>query len=351
MKNNTQNKSDYTPPSRILWIDALRGFSIILVVLGHVLLQLGIGGENTALSSVLMSFRMPLFFFISGFFSYRSCLWWTKTRLCDILKRKFTAQILGTLIFFLLNQYFLTSKITFDNGFMGYWFAIALFQMYILYVFVSLLNRRFKTDRVLICMMVVSSLMALLHFRLPLHYLIVKLLAWQNFTHYLQFFTLGLICARFRGKFLSLLSSNRFITFLVVGLVVCLIFWPIKSLENTLLYYIIRYEISKYLAMAIVIVMFYSLAEYWKRDTVFTRFMIYIGQRTLDIYYIHFFFLPNLVFLSPYIISNELSSIQLLLSFTITIVVLTMSLVVSAILRRSQTLRTFLFGLKAVPVG
>lgn len=46
---------------RIEWIDSLKGFAIILVVLGH-----NTGGENAAYR-FLYTFHMPLFFLISGF--------------------------------------------------------------------------------------------------------------------------------------------------------------------------------------------------------------------------------------------------------------------------------------------
>lgn len=46
---------------RIEWIDSLKGFAIILVVLGH-----NTGGENGAYR-FLYTFHMPLFFLISGF--------------------------------------------------------------------------------------------------------------------------------------------------------------------------------------------------------------------------------------------------------------------------------------------
>ncbi len=89
---------------RMQWVDAMRGFSMIIVVLGHVLLSMGIGGYSSFLSSVLLTFRMPLFFFVSGFFSYRLINWWTRSRVFDILKRKVQAQVLCTIIFMSVYQ-------------------------------------------------------------------------------------------------------------------------------------------------------------------------------------------------------------------------------------------------------
>lgn len=77
---------------------------MIIVVLGHVLLSMGLGGYDSFLSSVLLTFRMPLFFFVSGFFSYRVISWWNRKRINDVLKRKVQAQILCTFAFLLVYQ-------------------------------------------------------------------------------------------------------------------------------------------------------------------------------------------------------------------------------------------------------
>ena len=44
---------------KVNWVDSLKGFAIILVVLGHI---------SSPLSSLIYSFHMPLFFVVSGFF-------------------------------------------------------------------------------------------------------------------------------------------------------------------------------------------------------------------------------------------------------------------------------------------
>lgn len=44
---------------KVNWVDSLKGFAIILVVLGHI---------SSPLSSLIYSFHMPLFFIASGFF-------------------------------------------------------------------------------------------------------------------------------------------------------------------------------------------------------------------------------------------------------------------------------------------
>ena len=63
---------------RIQYIDALRGFTMILVVFAHVLLwTFNLGNHETVIGSLFITFRMPMFFFISGYISYKSTQLWT----------------------------------------------------------------------------------------------------------------------------------------------------------------------------------------------------------------------------------------------------------------------------------
>lgn len=61
------------PNRRLLYVDALKGFTILLVVLGHVL-QVRYNTDNL-LYRYIHSFHMPLFMFLSGYVSYRVMAW------------------------------------------------------------------------------------------------------------------------------------------------------------------------------------------------------------------------------------------------------------------------------------
>lgn len=64
------------PAKRLEFIDAMRGFTMLLVVYSHVLIFGYHQNEITHVSfnQALSTFRMPLFFFISGFVLYNSSL-------------------------------------------------------------------------------------------------------------------------------------------------------------------------------------------------------------------------------------------------------------------------------------
>lgn len=61
---------------RIGYIDALRGFTMLLVVFSHIeTFCYDIPFNESILSSLFITFRMPMFFFISGYIAYKKELW------------------------------------------------------------------------------------------------------------------------------------------------------------------------------------------------------------------------------------------------------------------------------------
>ena len=333
---------------RMQWVDAMRGFSMFIVVLGHVLLSMGIGGYNSFLSSILLTFRMPLFFFVSGFFSYRTVEWWNKRRVGDMLKRKFQAQILCTLVFFAVYQFVTGGGISFNQGFGGYWFTIVLFQMYLCYLTLSIISRIFDIDVVIPGLIVLSVVcVGIIAFCRGESWL-WNFLCWENFTKYIQFFTLGIICSKYRLKFFKYLSNNICITIVIVGWVICMLLWYHNGfkLNFPLAYSIVHDIIVRYCALMTVVAVFFGNSAVMSSDAAWCRCLRFIGQRTLDIYMIHYFFIPNLGFLSDFMCHGNKFIIQLTLSAIVSVIIISVCLLISMILRRSQTLECWLFGVK-----
>ena len=95
---------------RLEYIDALRGFTMILVVFAHII---NYGYHITdakaetmdTFNNLFIRFRMPLFFFISGFVLYKQERIWDKPFIKDFIKKKFFVQIVPTFIFLFLFAY------------------------------------------------------------------------------------------------------------------------------------------------------------------------------------------------------------------------------------------------------
>ena len=67
---------------RLEWLDAMRGFTMILVVAYHVAQSGFMESEKISASlPFLVLFRMPLFFFVSGFLAYKAKWLWTFSHL------------------------------------------------------------------------------------------------------------------------------------------------------------------------------------------------------------------------------------------------------------------------------
>ena len=98
--------------SRMEWLDAMRGFTMILVVAYHVA-QFGFGeSEKTSVSlPFLVLFRMPLFFFVSGFLAYKSRWAWTAASYGSLIWKKVKVQEQTFRELFLRQLYLLHTKI------------------------------------------------------------------------------------------------------------------------------------------------------------------------------------------------------------------------------------------------
>ena len=62
---------------RLLWADALKGWLIVLVVLGHAIQNtLGDSCATNHLWNIIYSFHMPAFMAVSGYVALRSDMIW-----------------------------------------------------------------------------------------------------------------------------------------------------------------------------------------------------------------------------------------------------------------------------------
>ena len=146
MINNTIHQQ--SPTKHIDYIDAMRGVAMLLVVYYHI-----INGAlfiDSEFCNFCVRFRMPLFFFISGFLSY------TTIFTADLLKsrsyNRFFGQLLPTIVFCFIYIFISGHSIEsvfFDQTKLGYWFTIAMFEVYIIYAFVSfILAKRHVSNKI-----------------------------------------------------------------------------------------------------------------------------------------------------------------------------------------------------------
>lgn len=122
---------------RIGYMDALRGFAILTVVYQHLIVM---GLSNTAyqspVSKLIVLFFMPLFFFISGYFSLKIESINTPRGVWSFCVKKVKTLLVPTIIMFsfcILYYHLDFTHYIYEPTKSGYWFTWALFCIVVMF--------------------------------------------------------------------------------------------------------------------------------------------------------------------------------------------------------------------------
>lgn len=123
----------------IAWVDGLKGFAILLVVLGHSIQDVIPNYDQNIVFRYIYSFHMPLFMFLSGYVSYKVFEWNSAVkRFWQLIVPFFSAIVLS----YLIHQISQLSVEGFCNYIIeiilrpdrGLWFLWVLFFIHILFI-------------------------------------------------------------------------------------------------------------------------------------------------------------------------------------------------------------------------
>ena len=347
----------------------MRGFTMILVVANHVS-QLGFEQHWKLSSSLpfLLLFRMPLFFFISGFLAYKASQVWTASNLGALLLKKLRVQLVPTAVFFLLYcaiicKGFADSVITnFHSPTKGgYWFTIALLWMFVIYYLFSyveswLLRKgwcRYRFLPVLLlfvvsmgfyetCFLPQTFSWAQGH-KGPTIQWVDDLCLGRVFIHF-PFFVFGNIVHRYWDRAQRIMDSRWFYPLVIVLVIV--------STVDVLKWHNLRMQwtnlpstVAKFGLLSIVFMYFRYYQQYFTKLTVIGSSLQYIGRRTLDIYLLHFFFMPNIPAIGHFFDHNLRNFVlDTTISVAMALLIIVFCIITSNILRVSPLFKKYLFG-------
>ncbi len=352
---------------RLEWLDALRGFTMILVVANHVAgMGFGETWKGSSCMPFLVLFRMPLFFFVSGFLAYRVSQIWNLKNLGGLLWKKFKVQTIPTIVFFFLAMAILKEHFWPDvldalerptKG--GYWFTIVLLYMFVVYYLFSYLESKLKWKTCIpITLLFIASMFIYETCYLPKHfewafghrgaksdfYYFLNESSLIQLMLYFPFFLYGNIVHRYWMTIQKIFDSKWFFPILVVIITLATL--------DALKWHTMRMEwanlpqtISKFGLLTIVFMYFRHYRQYFTKLTTIGRSLQYIGRRTLDIYLIHFIFMPDVPAIGEYFKAHSSNFvIDLMLSVTMGLVIIGFCCITSNILRISPFLKKWLFG-------
>lgn len=346
--NQTSNKEGITASGRqrIGYIDALRGFTMFLVVLNHVATlcwQLAPG--TASFHTYLTQIRMPMFFFISGFVLYKAGVEWNGSYIVNFFKKKIPVQLISPFIFFIIFLHI--SDVTLYEGILsknkcGYWFTLVLLEFYAFYAVVRYCVRGQWASWILTAMGI--AMFGLCRSTMTLHHHtadnVLALLCAHQWRYFL-FFVLGTLAKQHFDKVQQWLDGK----WVLPACIVCFI--VVNALDDILPVKAIPVEAVLSLSGLIVMFAFFRRKQaLFSAGNALGRTMQYVGRRTLDIYLIHFFLLPRSLSAFTVFSDYPMPVVEFFVSAVIAILVVAVCLLVSSIIRLSPWLAKWLFGAK-----
>lgn len=349
------------PSKRIGYIDALRGFTMILVIFSHIPIS-----NQTDINQVFILFRMPLFFFISGFISFRREQSWSGADTLSRLRGKVRTMILpatlvGLIYTLAYNQVYdpvpITDLFTRTTK-MGYWFTFALFNMLFIYYTARYLAERKRASLEsfvkwffvlgIVCFAALGDLGILGNFD--------TVLTLSRTFKYLQFFAFGALCSYHRDTFERVVSDGaKMATF---ALCFAALAWWILSSER----YIEAYNLNAhyvsifnsvlrcatgYLGIVIVYGAFRYAGNFFSNSRLVGKPLQFVGRNTLDVYLLHYF-----VLLPPMLNTIAVEHIPpVVLGIVLSIAITSLSLLISRIIRISDVMAYYLLGARDVKLN
>lgn len=275
---------------RLKYVDAMRGFTIVLVVYSHVLAYL-VNHTYEDFNFYFLKFRMPLFFFISGFFIYSPD--YSFEKLLKRTKNRLVRQLWPTIILcviFIFTLYAGTPHGLIHSKFKGgYWFTLVAVEAFLLIaplLFVmnsQRVNRRWQTG----ILLAIAGVVRLLFCREMLTTPNANLLSLIFLYDYLPFLILGVVF-RINEVMLGKIVSSLY--FFLVALI--LFFFSHNFIHGEMP----LFDIEGISGVGIVYYLFSKIYQNKKVEGSKAASIVqHVGQNTLEIYLLHYFVIMGIV--------------------------------------------------------
>lgn len=340
---NTDNQMNkQVMESRTAYFDVLKCLAIVFVVIGHVdSMKLEISTYDTLRGCIEYTFQMPLFFFISGIFANHGIdkgepllvLLWKK------VKTLFWPALVFSCIYLLVKE----GRVGIPTTGLGcFWFTFTLFECFVIYyVFAYLLRGHRKLLNVLLAFISVGFVVML---ALKIDSTKIYYLDLNHLTKYFQYFYLGTLFSLFSkvgDKFLR----NQLIYAVCLTTFCVLMYLIYTQTLSGIVFSLSRDIVVRYLGLYIVFSIFYNQQEACNNENLFMNAVRYIGRHSLEVYLLHFFFLPTLMWIVP-LRDDSMFVVEFPIAIVISLSIIGFVLILNYILARNKYLSLLLYGKK-----
>lgn len=284
---------------RLVFIDCIRGLCILMVVYHHFLVMgMRDTGYESSAGKFMYMFFLPLFFFISGFVSLREKYLWTFKGGLQFVVNKTRGIFIPTLVMFFFSMFFYRLDV-FDwvcvSFKSGYWFTWVLFQFFVVWcvlnVFVDFIGKRKDIGMTIIFLFLCGIVFNLIHVHFHESNKIVGFLSLNLFMKYLVYFALGLLVKHYFVVVKWMLSKKILNAFLFIISVIPI--WmdvPVK--------------IEMFVVFAQILCIFnvfFHKQVFFEERNFPSVFLANFGRNSLAIYFLHYYFLFKIPFISSWL--------------------------------------------------
>lgn len=340
--------------NRLNYIDALRGLAILFIVFGHIPMYCyHTGDEFTSIRSFTSLVQLPIFFFVSGFvFRIKNmsiARGGGKFILKKLIQLIVPALIIGS-VYFLLNNSSFTLYLN-DKFKGGYWFTLTLFEFILIQYIWELITEKIHIRKNNIVYSSLSLCLAGLLFILSLPTITSKMDDISNiigipmFRYYL-YFLIGIIFRNNINYINQWKYRNHLIAVVIMFFLLLFITNQIPHKLNGAIFHLnlIGMEISY---LSVVFMIFYKYRDFFSSSNRLATSLTFLGKRTLDIYLLHYFFLPkDLKVFGDFFTEHQAIVLETFFSGIITLFVIGFCLLVSEVIRCSPIVSKYLLGTK-----
>lgn len=333
---------------RLGFIDAMRGFAICIIVFWHISVHgVGYSMYYSLINCLYVPFFLPVFFFISGFVGYKDYSVFSVKYSMEMITKRFMQLVVPMVIMYYLYTCWDTGSyiaLFLFQGSSKYWFTPVLFECLLLFYICQLLNRKLQRD-VSFILIVLSLLGLLLQLKQPKGNIILDTLSVVYLGKYLQYFVLGLFVRRF-WRCVSIWLENNYLTGGMILAYIILYMLVVNSSFKSLglAYHIVWDVVIRYVGVIAIFIVFYHYKEFFSSANRIAQNLRFIGKRTMDIYFIHYFFIPDLSKIEPFLNGLDHPFFEFVIQFPLMIFIVCLSLLVSQIIRCSSFLSKYLLG-------
>ena len=289
-------------------VDSIRGFAIIIVMLGHIMTTNTLAGKDTGLFRFIWSVQMPLFMLISGYVNKYAKPVDTISDLIHTVKKRTISYFLPWLVWTLLIRGWLvnpsediieyTQHIVFNMD-SGYWFLFVLWMISLTHLLSKYFVGKIIHNR--LWMPIAVSLMSIAFGGMA--YIVItysqlggNFLGFKYYIYYLPFYCIGFIygdwsvyasgSVLFSKKILK--NGLSAIVFLIYISLMCKI--DITKLQDEFFSAILRFVMS-ITGSIVVINIIVSLSRHSYK---LSRACSIAGNYSLELYLLHTLFIPTI---------------------------------------------------------